>query len=469
MTQHTKRYKKKLFLIAIDFDGAFDRVSRSHLIRKLCLFGAGFIFTTCLASIYMCTDNVIFRGNSHVTYKLYSGIKQGSPLSPLLFLFYIDDVFNFLGRIYDGGKNILDVLHLLIHADDATVIARDREGAIGKLKLMLDYCNLNHIIPQYTKCEFLVINGNEEDCSPLQFGDKKLNHVDHIVLLGSHLTNSASVKEEMKLHMSLRFKSVIKFYNFIRTNKMAPLSVKLKTLKSCVISSLLYNCETFGGYVPKDLESTYTKMLKCCFNVRLNVPNDILYTESNFLPIKAVILIRQFRFYQRFRESIKNGSRREKMLNILLDQGTNFIQHYERLMSKYSCVEDIINEYKNDIKRKIHRLANDGHYKYSVYVEINPELTPSPFLDIIHPTAGDIIKFRLGSHYFPIETGRWNGTRRDERLCSACNVLGDERHIIYRCSLFQRGDLTLDCRLSQIWYQPDVYELFKRIKIAKLI
>ena len=350
LTQHAKRYKKKLFLIAIDFDGAFDKVSRSHLIRKLCLFGAGTVFTACLASISMCTDNVIFRGLSHASYKLYSGIKQGSPLSPFLFFFYIDDVFNFLGKIYDGGRNVLDKLHVPIHADDATVIARDREGAICKLESMIDYCNQNFILSQYTKCEFLAVNGNNVDCSPLPFGGKILNNVVHIFLLGSHITSNASVKDEMKLHMKLRHKSVIKFYNFIRSNKLSPLSVKLKVLKSCVISSILYNCETFGDYVPKDIDSTYTKMLKCCFNARSNISNDILFIESGFLPIKAIILMRQFKFYKRFCKSIKNGSRREKMFNILLTEETNFIQHYKRLSSRYSCIEDIANEYKNEIK-----------------------------------------------------------------------------------------------------------------------
>ena len=469
MSQHSKRYKRKLFLIAIDFDGAFDRVSRSHLIRKLCLFGAGVIFTACLASIYMCTDNVIFRGDSHVTYKLYSGIKQGSPLSPLLFLFYIDDVFKFLGRIYDGGKDILDVLHLLVHADDATIIARDRESAMCKLRSMLEYCNLNHIIPQYSKCEFIAVNGNEEDCLPLPFGEKELRSVNDIILLGSHLTSSASLKEEMKLHMDLRFKSVIKFYNFIRSNRMAPLNVKLKALKSCVMSSLLYNCETFGDNVPKDLESTYTKLLKCCFNVRTNVPNNILYIESGFLPIKAVILTRQFKFYKRFKDSIKTDSRREKMMNILLTQETNYIQHYENLILKYTCVEDIVNEYREETKRKISDLANDGHYKFSIYMEINPQLIPSPFLDIIHPTAKEIIKFRLGSHYFPIETGRWSGLNREDRICRSCGELGDEKHVIFRCNLIDRVDITLDARLSHIWYEPDVYKLFKQIKTAKYL
>ena len=39
-----RKTKTNFFIIGIDFDGAFDRVSRSVLIRKLSHFGAGTIF-----------------------------------------------------------------------------------------------------------------------------------------------------------------------------------------------------------------------------------------------------------------------------------------------------------------------------------------------------------------------------------------------------------------------------------------
>ena len=148
---------------------------------------------------------------------------------------------------------------------------------------MLEYCNANDIIPQYTKCEFFVVNGTVEDRVTIPFGDHKLVHKNHSVLLGSHLTSSASLIDEMKLHMDLRYKSVIKFYNFIRSNKLAPLSVKLKVLRACVVNSLLHNCEDFGYIVPRDLESTYMKLIRCCLNIRTNVPNDIVFIESGLL------------------------------------------------------------------------------------------------------------------------------------------------------------------------------------------
>ena len=160
----------------------------------------------------------------------------------------------------------------------------------------------------------------------------------------------------MKLHMDLRYKSVIKFYNFIRSNKLAPLAVKLKVLRACVVNSLLHNCETFGYLVPRDLESTYMKLIKCCLNIRSNVPNDIVFIESGLLPLKAVILVRQFKFYkERFFGTVKKNSRRDKMLNMLLeDQNrTKYIQHYEDLVTRYESKKNIVNEYRNNIKQRI--------------------------------------------------------------------------------------------------------------------
>ena len=468
MTQHAKRFNEKIFMIAIDFDGAFDRVCRSLLIRKLCLFGAGAVFTACLASIYMSTDNIIFRGKSHVTYKLYSGIKQGLPLSPLLFLFYINDVFDFLGAIYDGGKQFCDLVHILIHADDATIIASDRTSAINKLRSMLKYCDLNYIIPQFTKCEFLVVNGTEEDREPLPFGKTLLKNVEYIILLGSHLTSAASLFLESQLHMLKRYISVIKYYNFIRSNRLAPLKVKIKVLQACVMSSLLHNCEAFGNIIPSGLESTYVKMLKCCFNVRSNVPNDILYIESGFLPIKAIIHMRQYNFYKRFRKNLKSDSRRGKMMEVLLEKKTNFLQHYEKLVAKYASSNEILAEYSSNIQQKIHKKANAGRYKFQIYVKMNPELSISPFLNIVHPVAGDITKFRLGSHYLPIETGRWSRKLRNERLCMNCGVLGDEEHVLYSCTLISREDVDLE-NISKLWHQPEIYKLFTRIKDAKFL
>ena len=85
------------------------------------------------------------------------------------------------------------------------------------------------------------------------------------------------------------------------------------------------------------------------------------------------------------------------------------------------------------------------------------------------PTEIRHVRFRLGSHFLPIETGRWNRTPRNERLCSTCGVLGDENHVIYSCSQISCEDIVLDNFIDKIRYQPEVFKLFERIKTVKFL
>ena len=462
--------KEKLFIISIDFDGAFDRVSRSVLIRKLSLFGAGTTFLLCLASIYLKTDNIIFQGNDQITYSLYAGIKQGLPLSPLLFLFYVNDIFDYFQSYHHSTKCIYELVHILMHADDATIIASSRCLAVKKLDSLLRYCNKNCIIPQYTKCEFIVINGKGTDFDPLPFGSEFLKNVPHTTLLGSQLSSKGTLSEDLKLHMEKRYPSCIKYYNYLRANKLAPLSVKLKVLKACVVNSLLFNCETFGDCAPINLEKTYNKLLKCTFNVRSNTPTLILYIESGFVPIKTLILARQLKFFNRFKEGLLTNSPRSLLFDRLMSEPSAFLRHYIAISGKYSSVEDIYKESNDQIKQKIHMFAGKpDKYKYNIYVDINPELKVSPFINIYHPLCKDIIRFRLGSHSLPIETGRWSGKKRPERLCEECGVLGDERHIIYNCTRIDRNDIILPQMLSEIWSTKGLFVLFSKLKNLQIL
>ena len=100
--------------------------------------------------------------------------------------------------------NIYKLVHLLIHADDVTIIATSKENAVAKMRTLLHYCNGNYIVPQFDKCEFITINVNNYiDTSPLPFGESTLKrlHVNHITLLGSHISASGNIADDLHLHV----------------------------------------------------------------------------------------------------------------------------------------------------------------------------------------------------------------------------------------------------------------------------
>ena len=68
------------------------------------------------------------------------------------------------------------------------------------------------------------------------------------------------------------------------------LNVTVKVMKACVMGSLLHNSETFGEYMPKELESTYIRLLKCCLDVRSSTQNHLVLIESVFAYISIYSL-----------------------------------------------------------------------------------------------------------------------------------------------------------------------------------
>ena len=106
------------------------------------------------------------------------------------------------------------------NTDDTTIIAGSRESAERKLRSLKRYCSINHISLQLSKCEFIVINGDESDSQPLCCGDEHIANVPYLTLLGSHLSASGLLKDDLDLHMTKRYVAVHNFYNWLRSNKL---------------------------------------------------------------------------------------------------------------------------------------------------------------------------------------------------------------------------------------------------------
>ena len=50
-----------------------------------------------------------------------------------------------------------------------------------------------------------------------------------------------------------------------------------------------------------------------------------------------------------------------------------------------------------------------------------------------------LFKLRTANHKLPVEIGRWEGTDRNDRICSLCDTrdIGDEFHYIFQCAYFE--------------------------------
>jgi hypothetical protein len=95
--QHINRSKDKNHLIiAIDEEKPFDKVQHHFMIKGLRKLGIEEMYLNIIKVIYdKPTANIILNGEKKKPFSLKSGMRQGCPLSPLLF----NIVLEFLARV----------------------------------------------------------------------------------------------------------------------------------------------------------------------------------------------------------------------------------------------------------------------------------------------------------------------------------------------------------------------------------
>ena len=96
---------------------------------------------------------------------------------------------------------------------------------------------------------------------------------------------------------------LIKYSNFCKVNRNAPLSVKLYVLDRYVSSSLRYCSETWDS-ITHAIDIIYRSGIEISLGVRQNVSNEITYIESNKFPLNYKIHNSQLKFWNTITEYI---------------------------------------------------------------------------------------------------------------------------------------------------------------------
>ena len=231
--------------------------------------------------------------------------------------------------------------------------------------------------------------------------------------------------------------NVHRFFAWLEHNRDTPIVVKLIVLYNCALGAMLYGVETWwkiDAYREKVL-LIERKALKKCLGVKSCVPNNILYIKLNRADIVANISDRQYKFYQKVVKFNEDEALVKNIINLCSE--LDIIKHYEQLTSK-NRINDLQAK-KNDVTNSVESMKRrylsltDNTYCPAIYESFMRE-----DLRIL------LTRWRLSCFDLKVETGRYKGIPREERVCIICNVVEDEDHVIFNCRAYEdiRGQFT---------------------------
>ena len=184
-------------------------------------------------------------------------------------------------------------------------------------------------------------------------------------------------------------------------------------------------------------------IFKIILGIHGKASNLAINAELGTFPACFISFILMFKYYNRLKRiEFDNGSRNsllrsafieDKKLNKSLNKTLSSIKqkielNYHHWTSRRKTLKQFENIRKNKTA-KLHFLSNIlGIFKLQNHLEFPLSKEHRYFLT----------KIRISAHSLNIETGRYNGTPHEQRLCKFCpSSVEDEKHFILHCPKYQ--------------------------------
>ena len=124
-------------LLSVDFKKAYDSVSHRTILLVMRHMGFPERFCTLIQNMLSGSQAQLIVNNELTNpFDIRRGVKQGDPLSPLLFTFVIEMITRFARNHFSGIKIGSVVLIILLYADDILLICKDKEELIKWIKVL---------------------------------------------------------------------------------------------------------------------------------------------------------------------------------------------------------------------------------------------------------------------------------------------------------------------------------------------
>ena len=454
---------EKLYCAFVDFTKAFDYIVRDIIWYKLIKLGINGKILNVIKSMYNNVKSKIKLNNTPSDeFNSYLGVRQGESLSPFLFAMYLNDLELELST---NGCHGIDIgtfkIFLLLYADDIILFADSPEELQNKLDALKDYCFRWKLTVNTDKTKIIVFRkgGILPRNLSFHFGDSTISIVNKFSYLGVVFSSGGSFSECQSTLAGQAQKAIFKLnkylYSFIN---ISPKHV-LDLFDKLVTPILNYGSEVWGFCQAKQIERVHMQFCKYLLGVKTSTQNDFIFGELGRIDYRTrrlYILIRYWLkvvtsnntkyinlIYKMMINDLELRPNKQNWASLIKSTlgmlGYHYVWQAQGVGNSKAFLSVLKQRLSDNFQQNWHeRLSNSTRATF--YLNIS-SFNFQSYLNIVNikKFRQALTKLRVSSHRLEIEAGRWTKpqiTPRENRLCKQCNLLEDEFHFLFECTLY---------------------------------
>jgi hypothetical protein len=284
--------------IYLDLTKAFDTVQHDILLSKLSHYGVRGKAHNWFKS-YLGDRKQFVQVNGVQSSQQYinTGVPQGSVLGPLLFLVYVNDIYN----------SVKDIdCKLLLFADDTNIFLVGKDIVILKAKAELaleclqTWFDINKLTLSLSKTLYNIFHNRNKavphSCNKLNVFNLEINRVPNAKFLG------ITIDEKLKWteHITQLCQKLVKYASSFKIIKHHVHSKFKKQLFSAhIVSNIKYGIEVYGHTSLQNIRKIQVlqnRILKILFNEDWFTPTNSLHSKLKVLKISDIFKLQMAQF-----------------------------------------------------------------------------------------------------------------------------------------------------------------------------
>ncbi|KAK3517140.1 hypothetical protein QTP86_003932 [Hemibagrus guttatus] len=235
-------FAQPVHMCFVDLEKAFDRVPRGILWEVLWEYGVRGPLLRAVRSLYNRSRSLVrIASCKSDLFPVHVGLRQGCPLSPVLFIVFMDRI----SRRSQGLEGVRFGDHrisLLIFADDVVLLASsglDLQHALGRFAAE---CEAAGMRVSTSKSEAMVLDRKKVACT-LQVGGEVLPQVEEFKYLGVLFTSEGRMDREIDRWIGAAAAVMRSMYRSVVVKKELSRKAKLSIYQSIYAPTLTYGHE----------------------------------------------------------------------------------------------------------------------------------------------------------------------------------------------------------------------------------